>query len=136
MIVVPPAAPMSPSCLVMGASLPAVVVPASYMGSWSSIPDPAAFGVIRSKAGMKSLLSLPVLAATTSTDAASFLKALPWPFDLSSFEHRGKPLVRFSRPDSGGVPMSSPFMKVSSWLLVVLDFQLWDIVLVQAVSLG
>uniref|UniRef100_A0A8R7P0P1 Uncharacterized protein n=1 Tax=Triticum urartu TaxID=4572 RepID=A0A8R7P0P1_TRIUA len=50
-IVVHPAAPMSPSCLVMGASLPAVVVPASYMVSLSSIPDPTAFGVIRSRPG-------------------------------------------------------------------------------------
>lgn len=48
-------------------------------------------GLLRHKAREKSLIGLPVLAATTPAVVVPFLKALPWFSSLPLFEHHGRP---------------------------------------------
>jgi hypothetical protein len=77
------------------------------------------YGIAQLQARERSLLGLPVLAATAPTGVLSFLEALPRPSALPLFELRGNPRSGYPGPDGDGVSTSSSFLKALSSLLAV-----------------
>lgn len=66
-------------------------IPASDLVPTSLNSTLAAFVIVCSYAGAKSLLNLPMLIVGTHARVVLFLEPLPWPFSVPLFEHRWKP---------------------------------------------